>query len=656
MLWWFAETTLIAGLLALVAMLAPRLGRLGPAARHMLWLLVIIKLMTPPVIRASWPFASVREMTSTGSPIEVKPVPARVTEEFEPLALVEAEDVVVGPQPEPSHQGELSSTPVIDREKNPSVKPQISRASFVQTLWLLGSGIWGLGQLVRILRFRRRLNGAKPAPEWLLEETEQLGADLGIRVPEMIVVPSLDVPSLWCLGRPRLMLPQRLVATAGIERWRGILAHELAHLKRGDHWVARLELVAGLIWWWNPLYWFARRRLDAEAELACDAWVVAILPEDRYRYAETLLEVCASLSRSQVPLPTLGIGGAGRLFERRLSMILHDKVPYRVSFPCLLGAGILGLFAAPTWVAAEPPNPTDVKVETRVASSDDKATTSDSDKKAPQEAKEEEEKDDVIVIGEDGKVAPREKKFEFRLHRDAGPKGHPRIGIDIDLSGLDELFGPDSEFSKNLEQLVRDIEKQLGPGSDLEKSVKDLGEKVGQEMKEKFGPGSEFEKQVREKFGPGSNFERELKGKLGPRLEFDFRLRKHHDEAGEPEALAKQRAEERLAKERVQSDLGKIHKDRAEQMRKLHEQMRRMHEQTLRRKHEVEAKAKEAKVKAREAEAKRAEAKAKEKDSESKSKGRDERIREIENKLNKLLDELKELKSEGNGSERLEEF
>ena len=48
MLWWFAETTFVAALLACVAALAGRLRAIGPSARHLLWLVVLIKLMTPP--------------------------------------------------------------------------------------------------------------------------------------------------------------------------------------------------------------------------------------------------------------------------------------------------------------------------------------------------------------------------------------------------------------------------------------------------------------------------------------------------------------------------------------------------------------------------------------------------------------------------------
>ncbi|MGE3822217.1 MAG: hypothetical protein AB7I30_22615, partial [Isosphaeraceae bacterium] len=56
MLWWIAETSLLAGALAAVAALVSRVGRLGPAARHALWLVVLLKLVTPPLVRSPWAF------------------------------------------------------------------------------------------------------------------------------------------------------------------------------------------------------------------------------------------------------------------------------------------------------------------------------------------------------------------------------------------------------------------------------------------------------------------------------------------------------------------------------------------------------------------------------------------------------------------------
>ena len=55
MLVWFAETTIVAGILAGVAMVAGRLRPIPPSARHALWLVVLIKFLTPPLV--AWPWA-----------------------------------------------------------------------------------------------------------------------------------------------------------------------------------------------------------------------------------------------------------------------------------------------------------------------------------------------------------------------------------------------------------------------------------------------------------------------------------------------------------------------------------------------------------------------------------------------------------------------
>ncbi len=222
--------------------------------------------------------------------------------------------------------------------------------------WSVGSAGLAVGQAIRILQFRRRLRAAIPAPDLLVYELERISERLGVPAPQVLVLPDLGTPMLWCLGQPRLLLPARLVKTLSLDRWRGILTHELAHLRRGDHWVSRLDLAAGLIWWWNPIYWVTRARLNAEAELACDAWVVWALPKDRIAYAEVLFDVCALLSqsRSMPPSPTLGVAGSGRFFERRLTLILHDHVPCRLSPLALLGACLLLLFAVPSWSKTEP--------------------------------------------------------------------------------------------------------------------------------------------------------------------------------------------------------------------------------------------------------------------------------------------------------------
>src|SRR5262249_10611192 len=160
----------------------------------------------------------------------------------------------------------------------PVPRPRLARV--LVAAWIVVTVLLAGGQGLRIIRFRRRLRSALPPPEDLVEAAGRIGRPFGGRGPAPAVVPGLGPPPPWCLGRPTLLLPAPLVKPLDRDRWLGIPIHELAHLRRGDHWVSRLELVAGLIWWWNPLYWLTRARLDAEAELACDAWVVGMLPKD----------------------------------------------------------------------------------------------------------------------------------------------------------------------------------------------------------------------------------------------------------------------------------------------------------------------------------------------------------------------------------------
>ena len=69
-----------------------------------------------------------------------------------------------------------------------------------------------------------------------------------------------------------------------------MLAHEQAHLERGDV----LTTTIGVMWlcalWFNPLMYWALARLRFDQELACDAIVLARSQAGRRRYAHTLLK------------------------------------------------------------------------------------------------------------------------------------------------------------------------------------------------------------------------------------------------------------------------------------------------------------------------------------------------------------------------------
>jgi bla regulator protein BlaR1 len=354
MLVWFAETSLIAVVLAAVAMVAGRWTRLGPGARHALWLVVMIKLVTPPLL--SWPWA----VSLASPPREVAASPGERDREWKN---------VLGASLDASRSKDLSLPVTTHLLVAPAAWADSSLARRgTLGVWCLASAALALWHLGRVACFRRRLGWALSAPDWLVEQALCVAQRLGVRAPEILVVPGLTTPMLWFLGRPKLLVPAGLVKTLGSVGWQGILAHELAHLVRRDHWVRRVEVAAGLFWWWNPLYWWTRGRLDAEAELACDEWAVRVFPDGRLAYAEALLQVCKSLCLDRPPEPALGIAGAGRFLERRVTMILREQIPFRASRLVLIGAALLALVALPSWSASATSDPDQDKTDQSAAS------------------------------------------------------------------------------------------------------------------------------------------------------------------------------------------------------------------------------------------------------------------------------------------------
>jgi beta-lactamase regulating signal transducer with metallopeptidase domain len=594
MLGWFVETTLVATCLAAVAAVAGRLWSLRPTIRHALWLVVLIKLATPPVVHWPWPapwgdlsrLVVSTPAAGTSAPA-VKSVIARTCPTpcapvIQPATLV----AIAGQSGADPSETEMETEPGACRMVTVSNHPHVAAGTppglrvqlppwLPQALifsWLVVTALLGAGQAHRIVRFRRRLRSALPAPDELVDEAERIGIWLGVRVPELLVVPDFGTPLLWCLGQPKLILPTHLVKTLDRDGWRGILIHELAHLRRGDHWVSRLELVAGLVWWWNPLYWWTRARLDAEAELACDAWVVWALPKQRITYAEALFNICSTLSLAGPPAPALGAAGSGRFFERRLTMILHEHVPCRLSPVGVLIACFLALFALPSWSPAKPasPHPDREPAHAALASADGSgfavAIVDDDDDDDDDDDADDDDDDADDDDDDDDRAAARAKAREARAKAQAdrekarAERGRARSDREKARAAAGSDKKPGRNFEKEMdeigEKIGKEIESKFGP--DFEKKMEELGERIGKEieskfgpdfekkmealgkeMEGKFGPGSEFEKKMKAfgkemeaKFGPGSEFEqkmktlgKEMEGKFGPGSDFEKRMK-----------------------------------------------------------------------------------------------------------------------------------
>ncbi len=151
----------------------------------------------------------------------------------------------------------------------------------VGSLWIVGVAAMLTYTLISYLRLKQRLRGAQ-----LVQE--------GVYI-------SRELNSAILLGyfRPRIYLPYETEA----EDVQLVVAHERAHLRRGDNWLKLLGFVALGLHWYNPLVWVAYLLLCRDVEDACDAYVVRDLDsEGKKRYSAALLS-CGTQKRSYFACP-----------------------------------------------------------------------------------------------------------------------------------------------------------------------------------------------------------------------------------------------------------------------------------------------------------------------------------------------------------------
>ncbi len=344
-LWVLACNALVASGLAVLALLAAR-WRARPALTHALWLLVLVKLATPPLVPvpvevAAWPTAPA---TATVTPAEGGA-----------LSVIERMPFVPN-SPPAEVRGERPAHPTAAAVPAPTGPPPSSAPATPWWVWV--TWLWGIGAAVVLARdlgsfvaLHRAVRSARPAPAALREATARLARSLGMRrSPRVAILPAAASPMAYAppFVRPVIVLPSALSASMSTAQLHAVLAHELAHLRRGDHRVRWLELAVRAGYWWFPLVGPVCRRLREAEEHCCDAWVLWALPSDGRAYADALVETVAFLSKAKTPTPALasGVGRADDL-KGRLTMIMRGRTDRTMTWRARGGVGALAALVLP---------------------------------------------------------------------------------------------------------------------------------------------------------------------------------------------------------------------------------------------------------------------------------------------------------------------
>ena len=212
--------------------------------------------------------------------------------------------------------------PVIDHSLAPapgaSANPLQIWIPVLTVIWLLGVAALFLYSAVSYRRLRRRVCEAVILRDNIYQ-SENAGSPfvLGIIQPKIYLPYSVDSGALAY-----------------------VIAHEQAHIRRGDHWWKPLGFLLLTVHWFNPLLWLSYILLCRDIELACDERVIREMGnEQRADYTHAL--VSCSVSRRSIAACPLAFGEVG--VKTRVKSVMNYKKP---AFWIILASALICAAAA----------------------------------------------------------------------------------------------------------------------------------------------------------------------------------------------------------------------------------------------------------------------------------------------------------------------
>ena len=282
-----------------------RLLRMSFAA---IWLILAILLLRLIFQRAPrrilcllWTLAAIRLLIpfSLQSEFSLQPSPAQLTAHLQTTA--DTAQTTLPPimtftpeVPIPQNPTDIISE---QEQSSPPFWPDVAAV-----LWPIGAAGMIAYALISTLMLRRRTRIS-------------IGTQHNIRICDHI-----GSPFILGIFSPVIYLPSRLDALQS----RYVIAHEKAHISRGDHIWKPLGFAILTLHWFNPLVWVGYAVFCRDIELACDERVVRTYSlEERKTYSAVLL-ACSSDRPLPAPCP-LAFGEIG--VKARIGSILRGKRP-----------------------------------------------------------------------------------------------------------------------------------------------------------------------------------------------------------------------------------------------------------------------------------------------------------------------------------------
>ena len=252
----------------------------------------------------------------------------------------------------PLWQGEIGPVAGVAVE---AAMPWPSPLGLAVLVWLVG-GLFVSGRLVLGVMTLDRWTSegqAVTCPAW----RAALDRLCSGRRPRLVTSARLPGPLSWGVPPGTILLDPASLSDPRTAD--AVLAHELAHLKRGDWLFLVLSRLALALFWFNPLVWMLHAALVSRTEEAADA--AAVSRVDRQTYAHALVRLASQpVANAALPWSSTAMAGDARSLKKRIDCLMTDHTPHARPLTVAVTVAALSLLATPLaalQVTQDPPSP-----------------------------------------------------------------------------------------------------------------------------------------------------------------------------------------------------------------------------------------------------------------------------------------------------------
>lgn len=338
-LWFVADWSLRWA--AFIVVFASALWMLRPrratTRQLLLWVALVGGILLPVVPR--WGDGWERKPQENAPPPQAQPWSARPSRDRERAVLI----------PLPRGRGS------VDAPRSEPVPPRLPPAEPLGTRRIVVLGLalcWTIAVLCLSIRrlagwiFLHRMRREALDIDGTTDLLSACRTELQVRSRVRLAAhPRIRSPILCGIFRPLILVPMDWLQLSPEAR-RAVLLHELAHVRRRDHWLAPLLNTIRIAFCFHPLVRWLLSRFEYERELLCDEMVVrrGVDPRD---YARLLLEFARASGRWAWPAASLPMSRR-RTVKGRIHHLLEEDMerwirPLPARWAIVLGVGLLAL-------------------------------------------------------------------------------------------------------------------------------------------------------------------------------------------------------------------------------------------------------------------------------------------------------------------------